>query len=192
MTLTSTPLKTTVRWNIQDLAGFPDNGNCYEIIDGELFVTRAPHARHQDIAGQIYAELRNWSRQTKLGLPYFGPGVIFSPEDAVIPDVVWASQQCINTALDEAGHFTRAPELMVEVLSLAPKDQDRDRRTKLKLYTAYGVREYWIADRQTQTLEVYRWQNNQLRRWATLKGSDRLTSPLLPDFSCEIGIFFEQ
>ena len=47
-----------VRWTISDLAGFPDNSNRYEIIDGELFVTRAPHWKHQDIAGEIYAQLR--------------------------------------------------------------------------------------------------------------------------------------
>ncbi|MGB0563571.1 MAG: Uma2 family endonuclease [Spirulinaceae cyanobacterium] len=97
----STVPKSSVRWNIQDLQGFPDNGNRYEIIDGELFVTRAPHARHQDVAGQIYAELRNGSRQSKLGRPYFAPGVSFSPADAVIPD--------------EAGHFTQAPELCCNV-----------------------------------------------------------------------------
>lgn len=32
-----------VRWTIADLELFPDNGNRYEIIDGELFVTKAPN-----------------------------------------------------------------------------------------------------------------------------------------------------
>jgi Uma2 family endonuclease len=48
-----------VRWTIADLEGFPENGNSYEIIDGELFVTRAPHLDHQDVAGLLYAELEN-------------------------------------------------------------------------------------------------------------------------------------
>ncbi len=30
-------------WTTSDLEGFADNSNRYEIIDGELFVTRAPH-----------------------------------------------------------------------------------------------------------------------------------------------------
>lgn len=44
-----------VRWTSADLEGFPNNGNRYEIIDGELFVTRAPHLDHQDVAGLSYA-----------------------------------------------------------------------------------------------------------------------------------------
>jgi Uma2 family endonuclease len=82
-----------VRWTITDLEGFPDNGNRYEIIDGDLFVTRAPHWDHQDIVGAIYAELRAWSRQSGLGQAAVTPGIIFSEADAVIPDVVWASHE---------------------------------------------------------------------------------------------------
>jgi hypothetical protein len=36
-----------VRWTTADLELFPDTGNRYEIIDGALFVTRAPHWQHQ-------------------------------------------------------------------------------------------------------------------------------------------------
>ena len=32
-----------LRWTRSDLDLLPDNGNCYEIIDGELFVSRVPH-----------------------------------------------------------------------------------------------------------------------------------------------------
>ena len=33
----------SIRWKSADLDLLPDNGNRYEIIDGELIVTRAPH-----------------------------------------------------------------------------------------------------------------------------------------------------
>lgn len=67
-----------VHWTISDLAGLPDNDNRYEIIDGELFVTRAPHLDHQDTAGLIYAELLHWSLQSGLGKPFMAPSIIFS------------------------------------------------------------------------------------------------------------------
>jgi len=44
-----------IRWNIYDLDVLPQNEfNKYEIIDGELFVTKAPHRRHQQICGKIF------------------------------------------------------------------------------------------------------------------------------------------
>ncbi|NEQ26970.1 MAG: Uma2 family endonuclease [Microcoleus sp. SIO2G3] len=179
-----------VWWTLADLEGFPENGNRYEIIDGELFVTRAPHWNHQDIAGAIYAELRVWSRQSGLGQAAFTPGIIFSEADAVIPDVVWASNQRLTQFLDSSGHLTGAPELIVEVLSIIEKDKKRDRETKLKLYSVQGVSEYWIADQEKQVIEVYRRDNGVLKKAMTLFKAERLISPLLPGFTCELEALF--
>jgi hypothetical protein len=35
------------RSTIADLEALPDDGNCYEIIDGVLYVTTLPQGRHQ-------------------------------------------------------------------------------------------------------------------------------------------------
>ncbi|MGK7926907.1 MAG: Uma2 family endonuclease [Spirulina sp.] len=179
-----------VRWTIDDLAGFPDNGNRYEIIDGELFVTRAPHWNHQDIAGAIYAELRSWSQHQGSGQAAFAPGIIFSDTDNVIPDVVWVSNESLKNLLDDAGHLTGAPELVVEVLSLSEVDKKRDRETKVKLYSVQGVLEYWIADREQRLIEVYRREAGQLKKAMTLYQSDYLTSPLLEGFSFHLESLF--
>lgn len=82
-----------IRWTVQDLEHMPDDWGWkrYEIVDGDLFVTRARHIRHQNAGGNLHIELGMWSRQTRLGKSFEVPGVVFSPEDAVIPDVVWAS-----------------------------------------------------------------------------------------------------
>ena len=133
------PASKQVRWTIADLEGLPDNGNRYEIIDGELFVTRAPHIEHQDVAGLIYAELLRWSLKTGLAKPFITPGIIFSESDNVIPDVIWISHELRSQLTDGSGHLTGAPELIVEVLSNTEKDKKRDRETKLKLYSIQGV-----------------------------------------------------
>ena len=177
-----------VRWTTADLELFPDDGKRYEIIDGELFVTRAPHWRHQEVCVKIATQLEIWSSETGLGKPAFGPGIIFSDADNVIPDVVWATNESLEELLDEAGHLTGAPELVVEVLS--PGDERRDRELKLKLYSVQGVREYWICDRQQQRVEVYRRENAILRLAATFFNEDTLTTPLLPGFSCPVERFF--
>lgn len=180
-----------VRWTIQDLELLPENeGTRYEIIDGKLFMTRAPHSRHQQTCGKFFWKLDVWSEETSLGEAILSPGVLFSESDNVIPDVVWASNETYALMIDEAGHLTGAPELVIEVLSAGKEDQKRDREAKLKLYSSRGVQEYWIADWRVRKLEVYRRENSQLKLVATLFAEDTLTSPLLPGFSCIVDRFF--
>lgn len=119
-----------LRWTTADLDLLPDNGNRYEIIDGELFVSRVPHWEHQVACGNIYTELKNWSRQTNLGRAAINPGIIFTDTDNVIPDVVWASNERLAVLLDNTGHLTAAPELIVEVLSSGTENQRRELRSQ--------------------------------------------------------------
>ncbi|HLO84101.1 MAG TPA: Uma2 family endonuclease [Nostocaceae cyanobacterium] len=176
-----------VRWTSADLELLPDNGNRYEIIDGELFVTKAPHWKHQKACGNICTELTLWSRDTGLGQAAATAGIIFTDADNVIPDVVWVSNQRLANLLDDEGHLTGAPELVVEVLSAGAENERRDREVKLKLYTSRGVQEYWIVDWRLQQIEVYRREKAILVLVQTLFANDELTSPLLPGFSCVVG-----
>lgn len=184
------PTTERVRWTTADLELLPDNGNRYEIVDGELFVTRAPGWGHQKVCGNICSELNLWSRQTGLGEAATTPGIIFTDADNVIPDVVWVSNERLAALLDDAEHLTGAPELVVEVLSPGEANERRDTEVKLKLYAAQGVREYWIADRRLQQIQVYRRQQATLVLVATLFASDQLSSPLLPGFICPVSRLF--
>ena len=179
-----------VRWTTTDLELLPDNGNRYEIIDGELFVTRAPHWKHQKFCTKITKELDLWSEETGLGETTSGAGVIFSDSDNVIPDVVWISKERLAAVLDDAGHLTAAPELMIEVLSPGEMNERRDKEVKLKLYASQGVREYWIANWQLQQIQVYRRKQAMLVLETTLFVGDELTSPLLPGFRCSVARLF--
>jgi len=179
-----------VRWTVADLEVLPEDGGRYEIIDGELFVTRAPHWKHQTVAVKIVTALENWSVQSGLGEAAVNPGLVFSEVDSVIPDVVWASHQRLDTMLDDAGHLIAAPELVVEVLSPGEKNERRDKDAKLKLYSAYGVLEYWIADREQRKVEVYRREQGLLKLALSLYADDELTSPILPEFRVSVSQLF--
>lgn len=181
----------SIRWTIADLGIFEgDRSRRYEIIDGELFVARAPDWKHQEVCGRIVTLLNLWSDQSGLGRAAINPGIIFSESDNVIPDVVWASHERLKRLLDEAGHLTAAPELVAEVLSPGKPNERRDRDVKLKLYSVRGVLEYWIANWQEQTVEVYRREKAALKLISTLYQQDELTSPILPGLSCIVSKFF--
>lgn len=181
----------TIRWTRADLELLEaDEGRRYEIIEGELFVTRAPHIGDQDAARRIYARLLLWSEETGLGKPLITPSVIFTETDNVSPDVVWMTQERLATIVDDEGHFTGAPGLVVEVLSPGSTNQRRDRQAKLRLYSLTGVQEYWIVDWHLRQVEIYRRENAQLQAISTILATDQITSPLLPGFQCKIERFF--
>ena len=182
-----------LRWTTRDLNAMPDDGGWkrYEIVDGELYVTRAPHLSHQNAGGNIHIDLSIWSRKTKLGKAFETPGVVFTIYDAVIPDVVWVSNERLADSVDESGHLTIAPELMVEVLSFGADNEQRDKEVKLKLYSRYGVQEYWIVNWKLKTVDIYRRVEAQLKQVQTLLENDTLTSPLLPDFSLSVAQIFQ-
>ena len=188
----NTVVANSIVWTTQDLDAIPDDGGWkrYEIINGELFVTRAPHIRHQSVATKINTRLEVWSEDTQLGNSFQTPGVVFTETDAVIPDVVWASEERLAHGIDEAGHFVVAPELIVEILSSGTKNEQRDKNFKLKLYSLHGVQEYWIVNWRLKEIEVYRRKDTTLQRVNTLIMADVLTSPLLPGFECTVSSLF--
>ena len=175
------------RYTSADLELLPDiEGVRYEIIDGELYVTKQPHAGHQYTTTRFVSELDQWDRQTGAGVAMVAPGLVFAADNDVAPDLVWVSMERLRHVLDASGHFRAAPELIVEVLSPGARNIRRDRELKLDLYSRQGVDEYWIADWRLREIQVYRRQQAALHVVGTLRDGDLLTSPLLPGFSCDV------
>ena len=188
---------TTRLFTVGDLENFPDDGSRYEVIDGELYVSTAPHIEHQLIQTNCATPLDSWSKRTGLGVLVPGSGLIFSRHDGVIPDLMWFGKERypvarINPATGEQdGKVYLAPEIAVEVLSPGKANEERDRETKLTLYSRRGVREYWIINRFTRTVAIYRrTAAAELVLTTTLTDRDTLTSPLLPDFALAIEDIF--
>jgi Uma2 family endonuclease len=175
------------RFTSRDLERLPViEGIRYEIVDGDLFVSKHPHWHHSYASDGVVRFLHEWSDRTGVGVAVSAPGLIFAEDNEVIPDAVWISRDRLAAVVDVDGHLRGAPELVVEVLSPGRENERRDREVKLAPYTRQGVREYWIVDWQQQTVEVFRRVEDDLRPIATLSGEGALTTPLLPGFSCPI------
>lgn len=183
-------MSSTTHWTSANLKCLPDDGNRYEIIDGELHMSRQPHYYHQLVCSKLVGKLESWDEKSALGEVVFAPGIIFADDDDVAPDVVWTSNKRLPSVLAEDGKLHDSPELVIEVLSPGSANERRDREAKLQLYSRRAVSEYWIVDWRLRSIDVYRRDQAQLHYVATLFETDKLESPLLPGFSCLVALLF--
>lgn len=173
----------------KDLEGLPQDGNRYELIEGELCVSTAPELIHQRVIGKLHFAFANYLAEKPIGEILYGPGVILSDYDGVIPDLVYLS----NERRDQIATGTRiygAPNLVIEVLSPGTQNMERDRKVKLNLYDKYGIDEYWIVDTRARSIEIYRREAGKLKFFTTFVSDENVTSPLLRDFECGVATLF--
>jgi Uma2 family endonuclease len=184
-------MSQSIHWTSADLDALPANGTRYEIIEGELYMSKQPDWHHQFVSGRIFRVLDEWNEQSGLGVAIIAPGIIFADDINVAPDVVWISRERLQTAQGEDGKLHAAPELVVEVLSPGQPNAERDMETKRKLYSRRGVQEYWVVDWRLRQVEIYRREQAALVLQATLFAEDMIESPLLPAFRCQVQRLFE-
>lgn len=145
-------LSTDRIWTTEMLAALPEDGQRYEIVDGELLVSPAPTLRHQRAAAYLGDVLRAYAR-TVAGIEAFGLpiGVRFSQTTEVQPDV------CVLPLVDgkPADSFEAAGRLLLAIEIVSPSTARHDRFTKRRKYLDQGVPEYWIVDLDQRTVE--RW-----------------------------------
>ncbi len=167
------------------------DGNRYEIIEGELFVSCAPGLTHQMVSDNLLVEIRSFLKTNPIGKVVSTPGLILSNTSGVIPDLVYFShEQRESIVIDDRLHGP--PALVAEILSPGSTNTKRDRIAKLQLYAKHNVTEYWIIDPLAMTLEKYVNQNSSLILEEILRHEDTLTTAALPGFSCPMSKIFER
>ena len=168
-----------------DLLHTPDDGQRYEIIEGDLYVSPAPIPKHQEVSGRLYIEFHGWVTPRGLGKIYFAPlDVLLTDHDIVEPDLVFIAQDRLDIVQDK--FVLGAPDILVEVLS--PSTRARDERLKANLYARAGVREYWIVDPDRAAIRVYALADGAYR--LVLNQDDRARSVVLPGFDVDTGALF--
>jgi len=119
----------------------------WELIDGIPHMMAPPSFRHQDIAGEIYVQLRNFLKGKPCKVFISPIGVRLYPvkneTDKIIllPDIVVV---CDEKKLSDGKTINGAPDFIIEIIS--PSSKGRDLIDKKELYEAAGVREYWVID----------------------------------------------
>jgi Uma2 family endonuclease len=174
---------------VADLDACPNDNNRYELIEGELFVSRAPGLPHQIVIQNFQVALVDYLKSNPIGRVVPGAGAVFSNYDAVIPDLAFVGNERWSDIVSN-DRFNAAPDLVIEVMSPGKENRDRDLLVKRQLYAKYGVAEYWIVDPENRLVEVYRLRDNRLESAATLRNEEEITTPLLPGFRMSVNSVF--
>ncbi len=165
----------------RDLDHVPEDGNRYEVIDGELHMTPFPGFAHQYVISQLMVILGSFAQAQGLGR-VFPPGlkVVLDEPTGVGPDLVYVSEPRMDDM--RADGYYGAPDLVIEVLSSKPM---LDRYVKHRKYASAGIAHYWIADPESRILEVFRLEGARYRRVAELKSGDTFEPELFPGLKLE-------
>ena len=142
----------TPEWTYAEYARLPDDGNRYEVIDGEVCVTPAPGPPHQRVAAELFVRLREYVRDHSLGEMLWDVDLLFVSGQFLRPDMLFVPADSAAGVSDRGMEVT--PGLVVEVLS--PHSKRIDRIKKPPRYRDFAVPEYWVVDPEARAIERYR------------------------------------
>ena len=161
------PLLEKKIYTIEAIYALPE-GKRAELIDGKIYYMAPPSRKHQDISGELYADIKSYIRSHGGNCKvYAAPFAVYLDEATntyVEPDI---SVICNPNKLDDKG-CTGAPDWIIEVVS--PASRRMDYYTKLFKYRTAGVREYWIIDAAKNQVVVYDFVNGDMAQY-TLQDS---------------------
>src|SRR5437868_351283 len=140
----------TRRWTRADLDRLPDDGNTYEVVRGELFVTPPPRDEHKVAVTRLLHLIVPYLEKHKIGWIEIPRAVMIFEGSQVEPDFMVRRIDGFELPTERQP----APLLVVEVLS--DSTARRDRTAKRSLYFDAGVAEYWMVDVEQKTITVAR------------------------------------
>ena len=146
------PAQHSLDWTAAAAMALPADGNRYEVLDGELFVTPAPSWQHQSAVSELESVLRPYVKAPGLGW------LRHSPADIVFAKTVLLQPDLFVVPAREGPppcNWSDVTSLLLAVEVLSPATARADRHHQRLLYQAHGVPEYWIVDVDAQCIE--RW-----------------------------------
>lgn len=137
-------------WTVEDYYQLPEDGNQYEIINGQLELKPSPTTTHQRISQRLIRQLIN-SCENEYIIMHAPVDVILSEIETRQPDLLMTHRS--REEIIEEHAVVGPPDLVIEILS--PTSAKRDRMMKKESYAHFGIPEYWIVDPFNLTIEQY-------------------------------------
>jgi Uma2 family endonuclease len=169
---------TSGEWTYSEYARLPDDGNRYEVLDGEVLVTPAATPHHQRIVGRLFLRLVEYVEARSQGWVLQDVDLLFQAGQFLRPDLLLVPRER-RAGISDRG-IELPPALVVEILS--PSSRTIDREKKPRRYLDFGVSTYWVVDPGEGVVWV--WDEDtgpeeprrveDTLRWTFLEGSESL------------------
>jgi len=176
-------LSARERW-----AALPE-GTRAELIDTELFMAPAPPAFHTRVQNRFQSALIKYLERNEVLGEVLSPIVDVHLGDEIIvqPDALWISESRKGILRYDA--IYGAPDLILEVIS--PSNAKHDLVVKRGLYEQFGVKEYWMIDPETKTVEVLTLTEAGLYQTHQRANTGSVESKLLPGLIIHLEALFQ-
>ena len=175
-----TPLQTATQdktWTYDDYAALPDDGNRYEVIEGELVMAPAPRVDHQRCSLNLILIVGPHVKAHNLGEVLAAPcDVVLDKRNVLQPDLIFISNARAEVITEK--NLQGAPDLAVEILS--PSSLRRDRIQKMRIYARHGVPHLWLIDAQARTLEEFVLDGSTYRLTSTCEDDEVFHPAIFP------------
>ncbi len=169
------------RWTREEVLALPDDGNKYELVDGELLVTPSARGVHQRGVMELTRLIDAYVRAHRIGYTMcLAADLDFRADHLLQPDIFIGAMVDGREPIGWSDYGI--PLLTVEVLS--PSTARYDRITKRRFYQRSGVPFYWIVDLDARLVEVWRPESDrpeildQQLTWAPVGISETLAIEL--------------
>ena len=137
----------------------PNDGKRYETVHGELLVTPAPRAWHQEVLQRLNRRLVDFLAEYVVGHLFVSPSDISWSHDTLVqPDLFVVDLEEARTM-----DWAQMQDLLLVVEVLSPSTARYDRFTKRRLYQEAHIPTYWIVDPDTRSVEVWTPQDELLQ-----------------------------
>ena len=141
---------TVKRWTLEEVHSLPDDGNTYELVRGNLFVTPPPSVAHEELAAVLAGLLQPFVVEHELGRVHRPRAVVRGLGSEVEPDLM------VRAAARGAESWSSLPLPILVVEIASDGTRRRDLVQKRQLYADLGIPEYWLIDGNEGSIRVIR------------------------------------
>jgi len=178
-----------ITWIVDDLWDLPDDGQIYEVIDGELYMTPPPIPAHQNVTVNFSGTLAPYIRRHRLGKLLVAPCAVILAKGrrGVQPDLFFIRQDNLDIIGEKA--VEGVPDLVIEISS--PGTAKYDRTVKMRIYAEHRVKEYWIVDTPKKIVYQYTQpEGGAYKQTKSYRKGEKLRSDLFPGLALKIEDLF--